>query len=512
MREGGATARLMLIRAAAQQWGVSPDECTTGLHQVIHSPSGRKADYGQLVAAAAKLPVPDKSEVKFKSRDQWRYIGKGENPYDLRDYCTGKADFGIDAKVDGMLYAAIAHPPVLGGKVKSLDDKPALAVKGVHQTITIDTFKPPCVFQPLGGVAVLADNTWAAFQGRKQLKIDWDNGANAVYNSDEFKRQLQETARKPGKVWRNQGDVETEFAKAGNKVIEADYYVPHLAHASMEPPMALADVRGDRVEVWTCTQNPQAVQESIASALKVAKENVICHVTLLGGGFGRKSKPDYAVEAAVLSRRSGKPVKVVWSREDDIRFDYYHTVSAMHMKAAVDAKGKPTAWLQRSVFPPIGSTFAVGTEYSGAGEMQQGWTDIPYDLPNLRVENGPALAHVRIGWFRSVANIYQAFAVQTFTDELAANAKADRIRVLARSHWTAAQDRLQSAGRGLSQLRRSAGRISCRHRAAAARHRAGRRTIWLGQGEVRQRRRLWFRRSSQFSDVRCLRRQSRGRR
>ena len=429
LREGGAAARLMLIRAAAQQWGVSPDECTTGLHQVIHAPSGRKADYGQLVAAAAKQPVPTKSEVKFKPRSQWRYVGKGENPYDLRDYCTGKSRFGLDAKVDGMVYAAIAHPPVLGGTVKSLDDKPALAVTGVQQTITIDTFKPPCHFQPLGGVAVLADNTWSAFQGRKQLKIEWDNGANAIYNSEEFKRQLQETARKPGKVWRNQGDVDKEFASDA-KIIEADYYIPHLAHASMEPPMALADVRGDRVEVWTSTQNPQAVQESIASELKIPKENIICHVTLLGGGFGRKSKPDNAVEAAVLSRKAGKPVKVVWSREDDIQFDYYHTVSAAHMKAAIDAKGRPSAWLQRVVYPSIGSTFQAGAEYASAGEMQQGWTDIPYDLPNLRVENGPAPAHVRIGWFRSVANIYQAFAVQTFTDELAANANADRIQYI----------------------------------------------------------------------------------
>ena len=426
MREAGATTRLMLVRAAAQQWAVSPEECSTDLHQVVHGPTGRKADYGQLVAAAAKLPIPSKSEVKFKKPSQWRYIGRGENPYDLRDYCTGKAGFGIDAKVDGMLYAVIAHPPVLGGKVKTFDDKKALQVKGVRQTIMIDTYKPPCAFQPLGGVAVLADNTWAAFQGREQLNIDWDNGANASYNSDQFKRQLQITARQPGKVWRNQGDVDAEFRQA-SKIIEADYYLPHLAHASMEPPMALADVRGDRVEVWTCTQNPQAVQESIGSALGIPKENVVCHVTLLGGAFGRKSKPDYAVEAAVLSKKSDKPVKVVWSREDDIRFDYYHTVSAAHMKAAVDAKGRPTAWLQRSVYPPIGSTFQVGVEYAAAGEMQQGWTDIPYDLPNLRVENGPAPAHLRIGWLRSVANIYQAFAVQTFSDELAANAGRDHI-------------------------------------------------------------------------------------
>ena len=429
MREAGATARLMLVRAAAQLWGVSPDECTTELHHVVLRSNGRKSDYGQLVAAAAKFPVPQKSELKFKSRDQWRYIGKGENPYDLRDYCTGKANFGIDAKTDGMVFAAIAHPPVLGGTVKSLDDSGARNVKGVQQTVTIPTFKPPCEFQPLGGVAVIADNTWSAFQGRKQLKIEWNHGANASYNSDEFRKQLQATVRKPGKVWRNQGDVDAEFSKGG-KVIEAEYYVPHLAHASMEPPMALADVKGDRATVWTCTQNPQAVQEAVGNALGIAKENVICYVTLLGGGFGRKSKPDNAVEAAVLSKKIGKPVKVVWSRDDDIRFDYYHTVSAAYMKAAVDAKGKPSAWLQRVVYPPIGSTFTAGTEYAGAGEMQQGWTDIPYAIPNLRVENGPASAHVRIGWFRSVANIYQAFAVQTFTDELAANAGRDRVEYL----------------------------------------------------------------------------------
>jgi isoquinoline 1-oxidoreductase beta subunit len=427
LREAGGTTRLMLIRAAAQQWGVSPDECTTGLHQVIHASTGRKADYGQLVNAAAKLPVPSKSEIKFKPRSQWRYIGKGENPYDLRDYCTGKAGFGLDAKVDGMVYAAIAHPPVLGGTVKSLDDKPALAVKGVQQTITIDTFKPPHHFQPLGGVAVLADNTWAAFQGRKQLKIEWNDGPNAVYNSAEFKRRLIETARKSGKAWRTQGDVDKMFA-SGDKIIEADYYIPHLAHASMEPPMALADVRGDHVEVWTSTQNPQAVQEAIGSQLKIPKENVTCHVTLLGGGFGRKSKPDNAVEAAVLSQKAGKPVKVIWSREDDIRFDYYHTVSAVHMKAAVDGNGRPTALLMRSVFPTIGSTFQAGAESAGAGEMQQGFTDIPYDLPHIRVENGAAPAYVRIGWLRSVANIYHAYAIQTFTDELAVNAKTDHIQ------------------------------------------------------------------------------------
>jgi isoquinoline 1-oxidoreductase beta subunit len=265
---------------------------------------------------------------------------------------------------------------------------------------------------------VIADNTWAAFQGRKKLKIDWDNGANESYDSEAYKKELQETARKPAKVVRSEGDVDAAFAKGG-KIIEADYYVPLLAHASMEPMVALAEFKDGRATIWAPTQNPQAVQDIVSQELRIAKENVICHVTLLGGGFGRKSKPDYVAEAAVLSKKLNKPVKVVWTREDDIKFDYYNAVAAMHMKAALGEKGKPSAWLQRSVFPPITSIFDVNAVYGDPGHLQQGWTDIPYDLPNLRVENGPAKAHVRIGWLRSVANIYHAFGVQCFTDELA---------------------------------------------------------------------------------------------
>ncbi|HXE94780.1 MAG TPA: molybdopterin cofactor-binding domain-containing protein, partial [Dongiaceae bacterium] len=181
------------------------------------------------------------------------------------------------------------------------------------------------------------------------------------------------------------------------------------------------------VTVWAATQNPQAVQAEVAKALGIAKQDVTCHVTLLGGGFGRKSKPDYVVEAALLSKKAGKPVQVAWSREDDIRYDYYHTVAAMYLKAATDDKGRPTAWLQRCAFPPISSTFDAAALYGSDGELSQGWLDVPFDIPNLRAENGPALAHVRIGWFRSVANIYHAFAVQSFIDELAAAAERDRI-------------------------------------------------------------------------------------
>ena len=429
MRQAGATARLMLVRAAADKWQVGPAECQAELHTVVHRASGRKLGYGELAAAASKLPVPKKEELQFKPKSAWRYIGKGTSSVDLAALSTGKGIFGMDARVDGMVYASIEHPPVLGGTVKSLDDKAALKVSGVSQTVQIDPFKAPHGFQPLGGVAVIADNTWAAFQGRKKLNVTWDDGANAAYNSESFKKELQETARKAGKVSRDEGDVDAAFAKGG-KVVEAEYYAPHLAHASMEPPAALADVRGDKVTIWTATQNPQAVQTEVARALSVPKENVICNVTLLGGGFGRKSKPDYAVEAAVLSKKVGKPVKVVWRREDDIQFDYYHSVAAMYMKAALDEKGRPQAWLQRSVFPTIGSTFAPNQTYGAGFELDMGWNDIPFDLPNLRVENGPAAAHVRIGWLRSVANIYHAFALHSFADELAHAAGRDSLEYL----------------------------------------------------------------------------------
>jgi isoquinoline 1-oxidoreductase beta subunit len=425
LREAGATARLMLVRAAAQQWGVPESQCVADpVHVVSDKSSNRKLGYGELAAAAAKLPVPKKEELKLKSPQEWRYIGKPAPGYDVTDVCAGKPLFGMDVRVDGMLYAAIAHPPVLGGKVKSVDDSATLKVIGVKNTIPIDPFTPPHAFQPLGGVAVIADNTFAAFKGRNRLKIEWDNGAHAVYTSADYKKQLQQTARQPGKAVHATGDPDAEFAKGG-KIIEAEYFAPHLAHASMEPPVAVADVRDDKVTVWSPTQNPQGVQEQVAKALGMKKENVTCHVTFLGGGFGRKSKPDYAVEAAVLSKKTGKPVKVVWSREDDIKFDYYHAVAAMYIKAAIDEKGMPKAWLQRSVFPPIASTFDKDAVYGSAGEMSLGWNVIPFDVANFRSENGQAVAHVRIGWLRSVANIYHAFAVQTFANELAVAANRD---------------------------------------------------------------------------------------
>ena len=430
MREAGATARFMLIQAAAQEWGVPAADCQTDLHAVVHRSTNRRAGYGELARAAAKLPVPKKEDLQLKAKSAWRYIGKGDVSYDLEALVTGKAIYGMDARADGMVYASVERPPVLGGKVKSYDDKEALKVAGVRQIVPIDPFQAAPAFQPLGGIAVVADNTWAAFQGRKKLNISWDNGANETYNSDQYKNQLRATSHSPCKVVRNVGDADAVFAEGGAKVHQADYYVPLLAHAAMEPLVALAEFKDGKAMLWAPTQNPQAAQDIVSKELGIAKEDVICNVTLLGGGFGRKSKPDYVAEAAVLSKKTGRPVKVVWTREDDIKFDYYNAVAAMYMKASVGAHGKPTAWLQRSVFPPIPSIFDVNAVYGDPGHLQQGWTDIPYDLPNLRVENGPAKAHVRIGWLRSVANIYHAFAIQCFTDELAHAAGRDPLDYL----------------------------------------------------------------------------------
>jgi isoquinoline 1-oxidoreductase subunit beta len=424
MREAGATARLMLVRAAAKQWGVPEGECSTDLHAVVHKASGKKLGYGELAGAAAKVGVPKKEELKLKAKSEWRYIGKKTSSYDLKDMVTGKAGYGIDGRMDGMLHANLAHPPVLGSTVKSVDDSATLAVKGVKKTKVLDTFKGPVMFQALGGVAVIADNTWAAIEGKKKLKIEWNESVHKSYSSDEYRKELAETSRKPAKAVREVGDVDAAFAKGG-KIIEAEYYAPMLAHASMEPPAALASYKDGKAEVWAATQNPQGAREAIAGALGIKKEAVTVNVTLLGGGFGRKSFPDFAVEAALLSKETGKPVKVTWTREDDIKFDCFHSCAAMYLKAALGKDGKPTAWLQRSTFPPIASTFDDKAQVADAGEIGLGWSDLPYAIPNHRAENGAAATHVRIGWLRSVCNVFHAFAEHSFADELAHSAGKD---------------------------------------------------------------------------------------
>jgi len=428
MRVAGASARTMLEQAAAAAWKVPAGEVAARNHAVVHAATGRSVPYGQLVVAAAKLPVPNAKSLRFKSPEEYRLVGKTVALTDLGDLVTGKGTFGIDARMPGMVYAAVARPPVLGSAVARVDDAAARKIGGVQAVVRIEEAKPPYAFKALGGAAVIADSTWSALQGRKALTVEWTDSPHAAFESGAFRRQLLNTVHAPARALRTIGDVDAALASAA-KTHEASYYTGMLAHAPMEPPAAVAEFRDGKVVTWAATQNPQAVQEAVASALGIKKEDVTCHVTLLGGGFGRKSKPDYVVEAAMLSKQVGKPVKIVWSREDDLQFDYYHAPAAQYLKAAIGEDGMPTALLMRTAFPPIGSLWNADDQYGG-WQANQGWTEIPYRLPNLRVENGPAPAHTRIGWLRSVASIHHAYAVQGFTDELAALAGADRVEYL----------------------------------------------------------------------------------
>jgi len=427
MRRCGAAARSMLEAAAAAQWGVAVSEVEARNHEVVHKASGRRLGYGQLAKAAASQPVPSRDTVKLKDPSQFRYIGKGQlKLVDGRDIVTGKAQYGIDTNVEGMLFAVVAHPPVFGGKITSVDSTETMKVPGVLKVVEIEGTPGPAEFNPLGGVAVVARNTWAAIQGRKALKLTWNDGPNASYDSVAFKATLEEAAHKPGKVVRDNGNFDTAAAAAAKR-ISAEYYIPHLAHAPMEPPAATVRIVNGKCEVWGCFQSPQATRDRVAKRLGMSADDVTVNVTLLGGGFGRKSKPDFAVEAAVLSKAmNGTPVKVTWTREDDLQHTYFHTVSVEHLEAGVDAQGKPTAWLHRSVAPTIFSTFVAGAKQEADLELAMGVINVPFAIPNIRIENPEAEAHTRIGWFRSVSNIPHAFAVQSFVAELAAAAGRDQ--------------------------------------------------------------------------------------
>jgi isoquinoline 1-oxidoreductase subunit beta len=426
MRRCGAAARMMLEAAAADRWKVPVSEVEAKNHEVIHKPSGRKLGYGALAQAAASQSVPARDTLRLKDPKQFRYIGKGQlKLVDGRDIATGKAKYGIDTRLDGMLYAVVARPPVYGGKVASFDPAEALKVPGVERVLEIEGSSAPPMFNPVGGVAVLARNTYAAIQGRRALKITWDDGPNSSYDSTTYKASLEESARKPGKVVRNDGDFDAAVTKAAKRH-QAEYYVPHLAHATMEPMSATARIVNGKVEVWGGFQSPQGTRDNVAKRLGVSADDVTVHVTLLGGGFGRRSKPDFALEAASLSKAmDGKPVKVTWTREDDLHNSYYHTVSVEHLEAAVDAQGKPVAWLHRSVAPTIISTFNAEAKNEAPFELGMGVINVPFAIPNIRIENPEATAHTRIGWFRSVSNIPHGFAVQSFIAELATAAGRD---------------------------------------------------------------------------------------
>jgi isoquinoline 1-oxidoreductase beta subunit len=420
MRQVGAGARQMLETAAAKRWGVDVSEVKARLHEVVHSASGKTLGYGELAADAANLPAPALDTLRLKEPSAFRYIGKGTiSVVDLFDITTGKATYGQDVRLPGMMYAVVARPPVVQGKVASYDGAEAMKVPGVVKVVAIDRTPPPAAFSPLGGVAVIAKSTWAAMKGRDALKIVWDDGPNASFDSVAYKAMLEENVRKPGKLERSEGDADAALGSAA-KVITAEYYSPHLAHATMEPPAATARRTGDKWEIWTSVQSPGGARDDIAKRLGADIKDVTLHCTLLGGGFGRKSKWDFAIEAALLSKAmDGAPVQVVWTREDDIRHGFYHTVTAERLEAGLDKDNKVVAWRHRSAAPSLFANFMPDPKYPQFIELGMGFVDTPFNVPNVRLESGEAQSHVRVGWFRSVNNVAHAWAIQSFIAEIA---------------------------------------------------------------------------------------------
>ncbi|HWA11570.1 MAG TPA: molybdopterin cofactor-binding domain-containing protein [Burkholderiales bacterium] len=426
MRLCGAATRHMLEQAAAVVWGVSSVDCRAENHAVVHTPTGRKLGFGELAETASKLKTPNLRDVALKDPADFRYIGKGAVQItDLHDITTGHAMYAQDIHVAGTKFAVVARPPVVGGTVKSFDEAAAMKVPGVVKVVKIAPTPMPAKFAPLGGVAVIADNTWAAIKGREALKVTWNDGPNANYDSDTYKAKMQAAGKQPGKVERNEGDVDKALAGAA-KVIDREYYIPHGVHVPMEPPAATVQIKGGKAEVWACVQSPGGTRGDVARTLGMKEDDVTVHVTLLGGGFGRKSKCDFALEAALLSKSmGGSPVKVVWTREDDIHHSFYHSVSLQHVTAGLDKDGKVIAWRHRSVSPSLMSNFMPDPKRESALELGLGLIDTPFNVPNLRLETGEAVAQTRIGWFRSVNNIPHAFAMQSMVAELAAELGKD---------------------------------------------------------------------------------------
>jgi isoquinoline 1-oxidoreductase beta subunit len=332
----------------------------------------------------------------------------------------------------GMKIAVVARPPVYRGKVKTFDATEALKVAGVEQVIEIPALADdkPAEFRALGGIAVVGTNTWSVIQGRSKLQIEWEPGPFASHDSSTYDAELRAAIKQPGTVIRKRGQGEGAFGTAA-KVIEAEYFVPYLAHAPMEPPAAIVDANSRPVQVITSTQDPNGTRQYVAEVLGLEKTDVECQITLLGGSFGRKSKPDFACEAAFLSKAVGAPVRVQWSREDEIRHGYYHSVSAQLVKGALDNDGKVVAWQQRVASPSIMALWAPQQSGMTAMETGIGLIDMPFNsIPNLQLETGPAPAQIRVGWLRSVNNIQHALAMHCFADELAAAAGRDPLEFM----------------------------------------------------------------------------------
>ena len=422
MRKAGAAGRELLIAAAAQTWNMPVKNCYAKSHAVYNRSNDLKLTYGELVALASTLPVP--GEPVLKTRDQFRYIGKPLQRHDQRDMVLGKRVFGADKKVPGVKYAAIRHVPVLGGSVKSVDKSAVEGMPGVVDVVVIPHFDN--AFGSVGGVAVVADNTWTAQRALEKLKIEFEAGKNAVYNTDEYMKQLVRNVEQPAKAEFQKGSLDKALAEARVRH-KATYVAGHISHSPMEPMASLVWVQDDSCEIWASTQDPVMIQKTIGAYLGREPEDIVVHVMMAGGAFGRKFKCDYVYEAAALSKAVGAPVQLTWSREEDTSTGFYHSCSAQHIEASVDAQGKLTGWLHRAAFPAIGSTFDPSVVQPTAGDLDT-VSKHPYGIENMRVESGMAPAHTRIGWFRSVYNIFYGFAINAFTDELAHEAGVDSLQ------------------------------------------------------------------------------------
>lgn len=432
MRELGGAARQTLEIAAAQTWGVNVKDVYSKHHRVYHSASGKSLDYGQLVEAASKVKLPAGNKVTFKDKSQWKYIGKDLPNIDNYDVSTGGANFGADISIPGMKIAVIARSPVYRGKVKSFDAREALKVQGVEKVVEIPALADDkaAEFRALGGIAVIGTNTWSVLEGRKKLKIQWDLGPNRVHSSKTYDDKLRKSAKKGGAVVRSRGNADRAL-KGAAKVLEAEYFVPYFIHTPMEPPAAVVDANVRPVKVWASTQSPNETRQYVGEALGLKKTDVECWTTLLGGGFGRKSKPDFACEAAILSKMVGSPVRVQWTREDEIQNGFYHTASAHSMKAGLDKNGKVVAWKHSGAWPSILGLWNPAQKTGFGIEYGLGLVDTPYNsVKNIQIENGEADIHIRVGWYRSVNNIQHAYAMNCFTNELAAAAGRDHLDLL----------------------------------------------------------------------------------
>jgi isoquinoline 1-oxidoreductase beta subunit len=412
-----------MIAAAAARWNVPASECEAKKGTVLHTKSSRKAGYGELVEAAEELPLPDQEKVQLKDESTFELIGHPTARVDVPSKVNGSAQFGIDVRVPDMVFAVVARCPTFGGKPAHFDAAKAKAIAGVRDVFEIPAFGADKF--TAGGVVVVADSTWAAMKGRDALGITWDRGAAASESSDGMRAALREAAAKPGKRVRNDGDVDAVLAN-GAKKVEAVYEMPLLAHATMEPMNITAHVRGSEAEVWAPTQSPDWVQGTVAQVLGLKPDKVVVHTTLMGGGFGRRYMADFPAEVAQIAKVVGKPVQLVWTREDDMTHDFYRPATCHRMQGAVDANGRPAAW-----FHTMASTSIRGYwDPKAPPERQEvgGAKEMPYAIPNVRLEFNPVASAVPRAWWRSVENSFNGFVVESFIDELAAAAGQDAVQ------------------------------------------------------------------------------------